>query len=124
MEVYMNTQIQIDLSRKLNEIRKVARKKGYTHIQAEILAQLTYLNPFWMHTYNIDAVLNIADGYGIRLHHKSKNKTINIDIIYQPDHDTYTIKAYRINSLKAEKVASCVLFPELDQIIGEILATT
>ena len=120
----MNTQIQINLNKKLDEIRKAAKKKGFTRIQTEILAQLTYLNPLWIHAYNIKAISKI-NRYGIRLHHKSKNKTINIDIIYQPDHDTYNVEAYRINPLKAEaeKIASyeLALFPELDQIVGEIL---
>jgi len=115
---------QILLKPDLDKTRKIAKRKGYTDIQAEILAELTALNPLWIHAYDIEAILNIADGYGIRLHHRS-HRIINIDIIYRPVPDAYEIKAYKITNhgLDAEEIANYedVYFPELEERIKDIL---
>jgi hypothetical protein len=103
--------------------REAALRRGYTEVQAEILAQLTALNPLWIHAYDIKKVLNIADGYGVRLHHRSCRGIINIDIIYEPGPDAYRIEAYRIVGLNAKQIARYegVYFMELEDVISKIL---
>ena len=113
---------RISIKPDLERTRRIAKQRGYSDIQAEILAELTALNPIWIYTYNIKAVLNIADGYGVRLHHRS-SRVVNIDIIYDPCSDTYRVEAYRVNGLDVEKIASYdyVYFPELEERISEVL---
>jgi len=116
---------QIIFKPDLEKTRKLAKSKGYTDIQAEILAQLTALNPLWLYAYDIDGVLNIADGYGVRLHHRSRKGIINIDIIYKPVPDVYQVKAYKLTNhgLNVEQIADFkdVFFMELEDTIKQIL---
>jgi hypothetical protein len=116
---------QITFKPDLEKTRRIAKQKGFTDIQAEILAELTALNPLWIHAYDIKAILNIAEGYGVRLHHRSRGRIINIDIIYKPVPDAYEVKAYKItnNGLDEKLIANYqdVYFPELEERIKDIL---
>jgi len=109
----------------LNAIRETAKSKGYSDVQAEILAQLYALNPLWMYEYNVKATLNIANGYGVRLHIKHGQKVINIDIVYNVGHDLYDITAYKVDGKKAtyERIAKyeMIFFDQLHDVIREIL---
>ena len=108
----------------LDQVRQVAKQKGYTPIQAEILAQLYALNPLWRHLYNVEAILNIKDGYGVRLHTRHSDATVNIDIIYNPVPDLYTVEAYTIaNHIDTVKTyqAKDVYFDQLLTTIQEAL---
>ena len=116
---------QITFKPDLEKTRRIAKQKGFTDIQAEILAELTALNPLWIYAYDIKAILNIANGYGVRLHHRSRGRIINIDIIYKPVSDAYEVKAYKItnNGLDEKQIANYqdVYFPELEERIKDIL---
>ncbi|MHA1723105.1 MAG: hypothetical protein ACTSXW_08520 [Candidatus Baldrarchaeia archaeon] len=107
----------------LNAIREMAKSKGYSDIQAEILAQLYAFNPLWIHEYNVKAVLNIADGYGVRLHTRQNRRVINIDIVYSVGHDLYNVTAYEIKGVEAEEIAKheMIYFFQLHDVIREIL---
>jgi succinate dehydrogenase flavin-adding protein (antitoxin of CptAB toxin-antitoxin module) len=71
-------------------------------------------------------MIMIADGYGVRLHHRSRRGTINIDIIYEPGADAYRIEAYRIVGLNVKQIARYenVYFMELEDVIAKILGDT
>jgi hypothetical protein len=103
--------------------REAALKKGLTEVQAEILAQLTTLNPLWIYTYNIKAIMGINEGYGVRLHHRSSKGVVNVDITYEPGPDAYRIEAYRFRGIEAKKIAEYkdVYFMELEDVIAKIL---
>jgi len=107
------------------EIIKIAKSKGYTPIQAETLAQLYALNPLFRYAYGVEAILNIENGYGIRLHTRNGEKIINIDIIYRPVPDLYEIKAYRLTNhgLDIQQIADIkdVFFMDLKTYFKAIL---
>lgn len=92
-----------------------------TETQETLLNQLK--SPFFRGEYNIKAILTIHDG--LRLHTKRYSKVINIDITYNYGKDLYEIKAYRVNSLKAEceQIANHedVYFYQLHEIIRGVL---
>jgi len=113
----------IKLKPNLDLIRRTAKSKGYSDVQAEILAQLYALNPLWMYEYNVNAVLNIADGYGVRLHTRQNRRVINIDIVYSVGQDLYEVTAYEIKGVEAEEIAKheMIYFFQLHDVIREIL---
>ena len=109
----------------LNAIRETAKSKGYSDVQAEILTQLYALNPLWIYEYNVKAILNVADGYGVRLHIKHGRKVINIDIVYSVGQDLYEVVAHEVDAIKAEtkQIAKIemVFFDQLHEVIRKIL---
>lgn len=94
-----------------------------TETQQTLLDQLKGFNRFFIVEYGIKTILTIDNG--LRLHTKNNGKTVNIDIVYNYGPDLYEIKAYRINSLKAEceQIAGyeSVFFDQLDDLIRDIL---
>ena len=103
-----------EVMREVEKIRQIAIKHGFTVEQAEILAQLTYLNPNWLHEYGIMDVKSIANGHGIRL---KSIAGVTIDIVYEPVSDLYHIKIYDSKSMK--KIAD---YPETTwEEMGEIV---
>jgi hypothetical protein len=122
-----NNEVELNFKPDLDETRRIAMERGLSEIQAEILAQLTYLNPLWIYAYDIKMILGIAEGYGVRLCHRS-HKTINIDIIYNSGSDAYEVKAYKITrkglKLNEQEIVNYqdVYFPELEETIRRILS--
>lgn len=118
--------VSIVITVDLDKVRSIARSKGFTDIQAEILAQLYYLNPLWTYNYNVKKIVGIAEGYGIRLHIRS-NRVINIDIIYNATSDLYDVKAFLVsmskNEIDVKEIAeySDVFFEDLDTVIKQII---
>jgi hypothetical protein len=114
----------------LDKVREIARSKGFTDIQAEILAQLYYLNPLWVYDYRVKQILGIAEGYGIRLHVRTSrviNIDIIIDILYDEAKDLYDVKAFLVsmskNEINIKEIAeySDVFFEDLDTVIKQII---
>ena len=97
----------------------------YTEYQANIIGQLYVFNPFFIQEYNVKAILNIKDGYGIRLHTKQGKKTVNIDIIYVVGQDLYEVVAHEVDAVKTEtkQIAKIemVFFDQLHEVIRKIL---
>jgi hypothetical protein len=118
--------VSIVITVDLDKVRTIAKQKGFTDIQAEILAQLYYLNPLWIYDYNIKTVIGIAEGYGIRLHIRT-SRVINIDIVYNEAKDLYDVKAFLVrigeNVFDVREIASYtdVFFDDLDTVIKQIL---
>ena len=118
--------VSIVITVDLDKVREIARSKGFTDIQAEILAQLYYLNPLWIYDYNVKKIVGIAEGYGVRLHIRS-NRVINIDIIYDEAKDLYDVKAFLVsmskNEINVKEIAeySDVFLEDLDTVIKQIL---
>ena len=110
----------------LDKVRSIAKQRGFTDIQAEILAQLYYLNPLWVYDYGVKQILGIAEGYGVRLHVRT-SRVINIDIIYNATSDLYDVKAFLVsmskNEIDVEEIAeySDVFFEDLDTVIKQII---
>jgi hypothetical protein len=111
-----------ELKADLDKIREVAKRRGFTDIQAEILAQLYYLNPLWIHEYGVSKIVGAEGGNGIRLHIR-KHKIVNIDIIYNEASDLYNVKAYEVIFKEVREVAVYeeIFFEDLDTIIRQIL---
>jgi hypothetical protein len=116
----------------IDKIRKVARRRGFTDIQAEILAQLYYLNPLWIREYGVDGIVGTEGGYGIRLHIRN-HKIVNIDIIYDEANDLYNVEAHQVifkegrdmrkSTVEVKEIAKYegIFFEDLDAIIKQIL---
>ena len=94
-----------------------------TETQETLVNQLKRMNRFFISEYGIKIILTIDNG--LRLHTKNNGKVINIDITYNYGQDLYEIKAYKINSFKAEceQIADYegVFFDQLHEIIRGIL---
>jgi len=120
----LDDRTQITIKMNPDAWRQEAKKKGYTDIQAEILAELNTLNPLFQFAYGVEAFLNIEEGYGVRLHTRNR-EIVNIDIIYKPIPDAYEIKAYRLTNhgLDVEEIThkTDVFFMDLDETIRQIL---
>jgi hypothetical protein len=118
--------VSIVITVDLDKVRTIAKQKGFTDIQAEILAQLYYLNPLWVYDYGVKQILGIAEGYGIRLHVRT-SRVINIDIIYNAASDLYDVKAFLVrigeNVFDVREIASYtnIFFEDLDTVIKQIL---
>ena len=94
-----------------------------TEVQQTLLEQLRGLNMFFISECNVKTILAIDNG--LRLHTKNNGRVVNIDITYDYGNDLYDIKAYSVNSLKAEceQIADFtgVFFDQLHELIREIL---
>jgi len=94
-----------------------------TEVQQILIEQLKERNQFFIVEYHIKTILTIDNG--LRLYTKNNGRVINIDITYDSDNDLYDIKAYSVNSLKAEcdqiAVFTGVFFDQLHERIRGIL---
>jgi len=98
----------------VKKMRRLAMQHGFTVEQAEILAQLTHLNPNWLHEYGIMDIKSIANGHGLRLRSIAG---VTIEIIYDPVSDMYQIKVYETKTMR--KIAH---YPEATwEEMGEIV---
>jgi hypothetical protein len=95
--------------------RSIAKTCGLNDIQAEIIAQLTYLNPRWSYWYGITLIFPIANG--IRLY--SSKGGVEIDIIYNEALDFYFIKAYKDGQVI--KSYNEITWDQLEEIIKDIV---
>ena len=94
-----------------------------TETQQSLLDQLKGMNRLFVIEYNIKTILTIDNG--LRLCTKNNGNVVNIDITYDYGQDLYKIKAYKINSLKAEckQIANYegVFFDQLHELVREVL---
>ena len=94
-----------------------------TEVQQTLIEQLKEMNRFFISEYNVKTILAIDNG--LRLHTKNNGRVVNIDITYDYGNDLYDIKAYSVNSLKAEckQIADFtgIFFDQLHELIRGIL---
>lgn len=94
-----------------------------TEVQINLLDQLRGMNRLFIAEYGIKTILTIDNG--LRLCTKNNGKVVNIDITYNYGQDLYSMKAYKINGLKAEckEMADYegVFFDQLHELIRGVL---